>query len=525
VRRAYDDSLVTWLRRGRGLARGAAGVIALGLVGCATAPERPAEIGYLAPTGLPPGARSAVVQQPPSLVLGNLVDRLQQDSFAVTHLDEQRGLVVVNYSGDPEPYVDCGWIVAYQTGALKRIPAATASASFDRPVAQDTLELDRDLRLDGRMVVSLEPEGRNTVVSTDTTYVLTKTVDAAQPDGDDLGHVRETISFKTGESGTFRKGTQCQPNGRFERAVLDSLPATAFAAAPERAPVVASELPSAPESAVATSEPRGIIEAPMTTGSAPTVAEAPRPTDSEPAVVEAPRATDRAPPATRAAPEDVAAQVAAVTDRFSCAAIDTELGDGNTVRLSGYLGSEQDLERLRRSLDEIAGLGAVETDLEVHPWPFCELLAAIAPYRDDQPAPDLGLAITTSDRNTQLTEGDPLSLDIFLPPDARYLYLGYVQHDGRVGYITMMPVREWAESTGAIRFETGFQISEPFGREMIVAVTSRRPLFDQPRPAYEPASDYVAALQQRLAELRASDPDTPPAASHLFITTEPNPAS
>jgi hypothetical protein len=513
------------------VARGAAGVIALGLVGCATAPERPAEIGYLAPTGLPPSARSAVVQQRPSLLLGNLVDRLQQDSFAVTHLDEQRGLVVVHYSGDPEPYVDCGWIVAYQTGALKRIPAATANASFDRPVAQDTLELDRDLRLDGRMVVSLEPEGRNTVVSTDTTYVLTKTVDAARPDGDDLGHVRETISFKTGESGAFRKGTQCQPNGRFERAVLDSLPATAFAAAPQRAPVQASELPSAPESPVATSQPRASIEAPPVSDSAPVVVEAPRATDSAPVVVEAPTARGsapavvEAPTVTRAAPEEVAAQVAAIIDSFSCAAIETEFGDGNAVQLSGYLGSEQDLDRLRRSLDEIAGLGAVETDLEVHPWPFCELLAAIAPYRDDEPAPDLGLAITTSDRNTQLTEGDPLSLDIFLPPDARYLYLGYVQHDGRVGYITMMPVREWAESTGAIRFETGFQISEPFGREMIVAVTSRRPLFDQPRPAYEPASDYVAALQQRLAELRASDPDAPPAASHLFITTEPNPAS
>jgi len=50
-------------------------------------------------------------------------------------------------------------------------------------------------------------------------------------------------------------------------------------------------------------------------------------------------------------------------------------------------------------------------------------------------------------------------------------------------------------------------------------------MIDQPRPAYEPASDYAAAQQQRLAELRASDPDAPPAASHLFITTEPNPAS
>ena len=511
---------------------GAASVIALGLLGCATPrPEAPAEIGYLAPTGLPPSARSSVVQQPASLVLGNLVDRLQQDSFEITRLDEQRGLVVVEYSGDPEPYVDCGWIVAYETGALKRIPAATATASFDHSVAQDRLELDRDLRLDGRMVVSLEPEGRNTVVSTDTTYVLTKTVDAAQPDGDDLGHVRETISFKTGESGTFRKGTHCQPNGRFERAVLDSLPATSIAAPRQRAPVVPSEVPSAPETQVATSEPRGIVQAPPATGSAPAIVEAPSVTGSPPAIVEAPSVTGSppavlgAPAMTEASPEEVEAQVAAITDGLSCAAIETEVGDGNTVQLSGYLGSEQDLQRLRRSLGEIAGLGAVATDLEVHPWPFCELLAAIAPYRDEEPAPDLGLALTTSDRNTRLREGDPLTLDIFLPPDARYLYLGYVQHDGRVGYITMMPVREWAEDTGAIRFDTGFQISEPFGREMILAVTSRRPLFDQPRPAYEPADSYIAALRQRLAELRASDPDAPPAASHLFITTEPNPAS
>ena len=156
--------------------------IALGLAACAT-PGPPPEIGYLAPTGLPPTRRSALVQQRPSLVLGNLVDRLQQSSFVVTQLDEQNGYVVVRYSGDPEPYVDCGWIVTYQTGGLQRIPAATATASFDREVEQNVLELDRDLRLDGRMVVSLEPEGPNTLVNTDTTYVLTKTVDAVRPGG------------------------------------------------------------------------------------------------------------------------------------------------------------------------------------------------------------------------------------------------------------------------------------------------------------------------------------------------------
>ena len=87
------------------MARGAAGVIALG-PGRLHATTRPSGPPRSATWHRPacPSARSAVVQQPPGL-LGSLVDRLQQDSFAVTHLDEQRGLVVVHYSGDPEPYV------------------------------------------------------------------------------------------------------------------------------------------------------------------------------------------------------------------------------------------------------------------------------------------------------------------------------------------------------------------------------------------------------------------------------------
>ena len=82
-----------------------------------------------------------------------------------------------------------------------------------------------------------------------------------------------------------------------------------------------------------------------------------------------------------------------------------------------------------------------------------------------------------------------------------------------------MPVKEWAEGTGAIRYQTGFQISAPFGREMIVAVASTKPLFDQPRPGYEPAADYIEAIRQRLGALQASGGTV--ATSHLFITTEP----
>jgi hypothetical protein len=470
------------------------GLIAVALGGCAT--PRPPEIGYLAPTGVPPTARSAVIAQPSELVFGNLVDRLQQEDFKVIHLDEQAGDVVVQYSGDPEPYVDCGWIITYQTGELDRIPAATASASFDHELEKTVVKLKRDLRLDGRMTIRFDRQGPETLVSPATTYVLTKTVDVTRPDGTSRGQSRETISFATGETGKFSKGTVCQPNGRLERLVLDSLPATSItrspAPAPVRGPVVASEPLASPPGAPAAG----------------------------------PGAPAAAPPIRLESTEPVEDQVAAVTADLGCAAVDTSFGSDHSVRLTGYVSSEQDRTRLRQSLGQIAGLGAIDTtDLEVAPPPTCELLQVLAPYGPAGSASEPGLEITTAGRNTVLREGQALTLDIFLPRTARYLYIGYVQHDGRVGYITTMSVQKWAQGTGAIRFDTGFQISAPFGREMIVAVASAKPLFDQPRPGYEPAADYIAALRQRLGVLGASGPAGSVATSHLFITTEPGRSS
>ncbi len=465
------------------------GVIALALGGCATA--RPPEIGYLAPTGVPPTARSAVIAQQPELVMGNLVDRLQQENFKITHLDEQAGDVVVLYSGDPKPYVDCGWIVTYRTKGLDRIPAATESSTFDHMVDKREYELKRDLRLDGRMVIRFDREGPETVVSPATTYVLTKTVDVLATDGVERGQSRETISFATGESGTFSKGTICQPNGKLERVVLDSLPANS----------------------VVRSQPQ-----PQSLG--PVVASEPL---EPPAPAAGPSPVPAAPPAKLRSSEPVEAQVARTTAALPCAAVDTVYGYGNSVRLTGYVSSEQDLARLRQSLAQIDGLGAVDTAaLEIAPPPTCDLLQVLAPYSGAAES-DTGLQVTTAGRDTRLREGEDLTLDIFLPRSARYLYLGYVQHDGRVGYITTMPVQKWAEGTGAIRYQTGFQISPPFGREMIVAVASSKPLFEQPRPGYEPAADYIAAIRQRLGALQASGATV--ATSHLFITTEPGRSS
>jgi hypothetical protein len=365
------------------------------------------------------------------------------------------------------------------------------------------------------------------VVSPETVYVLTKTIDVLPDDGPPRGRTQETISFRTGETGTFSKGTRCQPNGALERVVLDSLPATSFVAQRPRAEE--EEAPAEVAAAPATSEP--VPVAPVLAAPLPT-----EPAAEQPRLAEAPAAPgargtrpSAAPAATEPLPAeepiDVAvleARVADLTRALPCAAVSTTIGDGNSVRLSGYVGSEEDVTRLRQALAETPGIGEVASDLEIQPWPLCEILQVIAPYRN--PDPQRGLVVTTASRNTVLREGDPLTLDIFLPPDAEYLYLGYVQTDGRVGYITIMPVRQWVQETGAIRFETGFDVAGPFGREMIIAISSGRPLFEQALPGYQAPDEYIALLRERLAALAAGSGDPKLDANHLVITTQPNPA-
>jgi hypothetical protein len=194
-----------------------------GVMACA-APERP-ELDYVPPSGQPAPTRSAFVRQQPWLVWGNILDHLQQQGASVSAADELAGTIMVSYSGDPEPYVDCGWIVTYEDDEFERVPAARSEASFLRRREGDVVALERDLSLDARMTVQVEPSGEDAVVRADSTYVLTKTIES---EGHQPLHA-ETIRLGSGQSDAFTSGTRCQPNGELERLVFDALPTVSLA--------------------------------------------------------------------------------------------------------------------------------------------------------------------------------------------------------------------------------------------------------------------------------------------------------
>jgi hypothetical protein len=188
-------------------------------------PARP-ELGYLPPSGEPASERSAFVQQRPWLVWGNIVDHLQQAGHRLEKVDEAFGELVVQYTGDPEPYVDCGWIVTYEEDDLERLPAASSDADFRRRRDGRLITLERDLRLDARMEVHVEGTGEDTIVRTDADYALAKTI---WSETSDRPVHSQTVSFRTGQSATFSSGTTCHPTGEFERLVFDALPPVSFA--------------------------------------------------------------------------------------------------------------------------------------------------------------------------------------------------------------------------------------------------------------------------------------------------------
>jgi hypothetical protein len=195
-----------------------------GVAGCA-APERP-ELEYLPPSGRPAADRSAFVRQQPWLVWGNILDHLQQQGVRVSEADEAVGRIVVTYSGDPEPYVDCGWIVIYEGDEFERVPAARSEASFLRRREGELVTVERDLALDARMTVEIEPSGEDAIVRADSTYVLTKIIEASEEE--EPLHA-ETIQLASGQSDAFTSGTRCQPNGELERLVFDALPTVSLA--------------------------------------------------------------------------------------------------------------------------------------------------------------------------------------------------------------------------------------------------------------------------------------------------------
>lgn len=205
---------------------------------------------------------------------------------------------------------------------------------------------------------------------------------------------------------------------------------------------------------------------------------------------------------------------------LSCGRVAVESRGGQSM-LSGYVASDDDLERVR-----LIAANAPQTsvgNVVVAPWPQCEALQTLEKPLDiaDRPTIDIG-------PTTALRAGDPLRIQVRSPSQISYLYVSYIQADGSVVHLVqpngLVPQPTLPRQTLVFGSGEGgkpkFTIGPPFGREMIIAIAARSPLFDRELPARQTERDYLTELRRALIYKPVPDmPDRELAAAMTTLQT------
>jgi hypothetical protein len=196
--------------------------------------------------------------------------------------------------------------------------------------------------------------------------------------------------------------------------------------------------------------------------------------------------------------------------------------EGKANILEGYVGFDSDLDLVKKIAADVpdTSIGAVT----YAPWPQCE---AIQTLERPLALPDRpGIEVGSSD---PLRAGDLLHVTIRSPGQISYLYVSYVQADGSVVHL-VQPAGLVAQPTlpgQTLSFGDGrdggarFTVGAPFGREMIIAIASRSPLFDHALPAQQTEREYLTELRRALIYKPSPDmPDRELSASIKTLQTQ-----
>jgi hypothetical protein len=505
------------------------------LSACAT--SAPPRLGYAPPSAEPGELGSAYAGQPADLIWNQLLDRLIQSPLEVDLADPERGIIVATYSGDPEPYVTCGWILVHRGGEFEEVPAS-GEASFKRVVQGRRLEVSRGMKLNARLVVQVKPDGRGAGVATTSNYVLTKTTVAEDSLGWSRGRAHEVVSFSAGERGEFSKGTVCQPNGALERIVLDVLPRMArvqpaeSSTPPPAVQTADSGRPAPSMQITENSEPAPTAQTPDSGKPAPSaqIAESTEPGPAR----QAAETSGPAPPTTQTTESDEPAPAGQATIAQS------EVPDAEIAELPDAEGAEVPeaelaalpdaegadvpdsalAELLNPEEPEVSALedGAASLECPIADKIFCELLDVTDPYRRANQERNLGLTVDAIEGSNPLLSGSDLGFDVTLPSYDAYLTVSFFLKDGTVHHVLSGSDRRWPANAREFVGDAGLNIDDRGSVEMVVALASDVPVFPLPRPPSEAAELYLSDLRERLVEISNGGSPAQIAASLLIVT-------
>lgn len=211
--------------------------------------------------------------------------------------------------------------------------------------------------------------------------------------------------------------------------------------------------------------------------------------------------------------------IVAALQSFPCAHVAATI-HGPDVMLSGFVSSPQDVATAQQRVADMPGVRRVTADVRVVTRPYCDLLALLHPLRGTGPGTPI---VPDEEQVMRFREGDALALELKTPPYEAYMYVDYFLLDGQVVHLLPNELEKDNHLPAGQRTRIGepgpgkrhWEVSPPFGREMITIVASRKPLSLGDRPEVESVQDYLPAMRAALSN--AGDKQI--TANYTFIET------
>lgn len=154
---------------------------------------------------------------------------------------------------------------------------------------------------------------------------------------------------------------------------------------------------------------------------------------------------------------------------------------GFDFKLTGFVATAEDLERVRRGALNRADVIAVDTSqVSIRPWPQCEALLTLdAPLRSPR-----GIEIIQIPNKSPLLKGEHMIFEVESPDYPSYFYVAYLQADGSAAHLlrpngSSMTAPHTKVRLGDMPGTPRFKVGPPFGHEMVIALASDRPLLDE----------------------------------------------
>ena len=206
--------------------------------------------------------------------------------------------------------------------------------------------------------------------------------------------------------------------------------------------------------------------------------------------------------------EELRTELAAATAEFSCASLGYSVAPDRTMRLSGFAANPGDIDRLRSTVGRISGIGKVVLDVGVRIWPYCEAVAVLQPAVEHMPAPGPSLALVPPGAGAHI--GDALVIDIQAPSFDGYMYVDYFA-DAEGHVIHLLPS---GRDSSNLQLQRAHLVlgnnpgarcwtlaGNPGEQQLATLIATAKPLFPEPRPELDNATDYLPRLTDAINRL------------------------